>query len=71
MLEVNHLLCIFKVGLQLYGQLKESLHEGTGALDSTAISMASQATRLGKGSSIMVWDKHMPLRSYYGESILE
>ena len=29
-------------------------------LDSTAVSMASQATRLGKGNSVTVQDEHMP-----------
>jgi len=50
----NHLLCVIGVGFQLYGQLKKSSHDGTGVLGSTAISTASQATRLGKGSSITV-----------------
>jgi len=36
----------------LYGQLKKSSHDGTGVLGSFAVSMASQTTRLGKGSSV-------------------
>jgi len=59
-LEANHLLCIIGVGFQLYSQLKKSPHDGTGVLGSTAVSMASQATRLGKGSSIMAQDECMP-----------
>jgi len=39
---------------QLYGQLKKSPHDGIGVLDSSAVSMASQTTRLGKGSSVMI-----------------
>jgi len=52
MLEANHLLRVIGVGFQLYGQLKKSLYDGIGVLDSTAILMASQATRLDKGSSV-------------------
>jgi len=54
MLGANHLLWVIEVGFQLYGQLKKSPHDGTGVLDSTAILTASQATRLGKGSSVTV-----------------
>ena len=60
MLGANHLLWVIGVGFQLYGQLKKSPHDSTGVLGSTAISMASQATRLGKGSSIMARDEHVP-----------
>ena len=38
----------------MYGQLKKSPHDVTGVLGSSAVSMASQATRLGKGSSVMM-----------------
>jgi len=31
-----------------------------GVLGSTAVSTVSQATRLGKGSSVMVQDEHVP-----------
>ena len=41
----------------MYNQLKKSPHDGTGVLDSTAISMVSQAIRLGKGNSIMMQNK--------------
>ena len=61
----------FGVGFQLYSQLKQSLHDGIGVLGSTTVSMASQATRLGKGSSVMAQDEHMPQGSYYDESSLE
>ena len=50
MLGANHSLWVIGVGFQLYDQLKKSPHDGTGVLGSTAVSMASQATRLGKGS---------------------
>jgi len=60
MLGANHLLQVIGVGFQLYGQLKKSLHNGMGVLDSTAVLMASQATRLGKGSSVTAQDKCMP-----------
>jgi len=60
MLGANHLLWVIGVGFQLYSQLKKSLHNGTGVLDSTAVLMASQATRLGKGSSVTAQDKRMP-----------
>ena len=53
MLGANHSLCIIRVGFQLYSQLKKSPHDGTGALGSTAVLTVSQATRLGKGSSVM------------------
>ena len=33
---------------------------GTGVLGSTAVSTVSQATRLGKGSSVMARDEHVP-----------
>jgi len=46
-------------GFQLYGQLKKSSHDGTGVLGSTAVLMASQATRLGKGSSVTARDEHV------------
>ena len=51
---------VIEVGFQLYSQLKKSLHNGMGVLGSTAVLMAIQATRLGKGSSVMVRDEHMP-----------
>jgi len=60
MLRANHLLYVIGVGFQLYSQLKKSPHDGIGVLGSTAVSMASQATRLGKGSSITVRDEHVP-----------
>jgi len=53
MLGVSSLLHIIGVGFQLYGQLKKSPHDGMGVLGSSAVSMASQTTRLGKGSSVM------------------
>ena len=53
MLGANHSLCVIGVGFQLYGQLKKSSHDSMGVLGSTAVLMASQATRLGKGSSVM------------------
>jgi len=59
MLEVNSSLHVIGVGFQLYSQLKKSPHDGTGVLGSSAISMASQATRLGKDSSVTIRDKHM------------
>ena len=31
-----------------------------GVLGRSTVSTASQTTRLGKGSSVTVWDKHMP-----------
>jgi len=60
MLGANHSLRIFGVGFQLYSQLKKSLYDGIEVLGSTAISMVSQTTRLGKGSSVTAWDEHMP-----------
>ena len=51
-LGVNSSLHVIGVSFQLYGQLKKSPHDVTGVLGSSAISMASQATRLGKGSSV-------------------
>jgi len=60
MLGANHSLQVIGVGFQLYGQLKKSPHDGTGVLGSTAVSTVSQATRLGKGSSVTVQDEHMP-----------
>jgi len=52
MLGANHLLPVFGVGFQLYSQLKWSLYNGIGVLDNTVVSMASQTTRLDKGSSV-------------------
>jgi len=60
MLGANHLLRVIGVSFQLYGQLKKSLHDSTGVLGSTAVSMASQATRLGKGSSVTAQDERVP-----------
>jgi len=60
MLGANHSLQVIGVGFQLYSQLKKSPHDGTGVLGSTAVSTVSQATRLGKGSSVTVQDEHMP-----------
>ena len=60
MLGANHLLCVIGVGFQLYGQLKKSPHDGTGVLGSIAVSTVSQATRLGKGSSVMSRDECVP-----------
>ena len=54
MLGANHSLWVIEVGFQLYGQLKKSPHDGMGVLGSTAVSMVSQTTRLGKSSSVMV-----------------
>jgi len=59
-LGANYLLWIIGVSFQLYSQLKKSLHNGMGVLGSTVVSTVSQATRLGKGSSVMVQDKCMP-----------
>ena len=59
MLGANHLLCVIGVDFQLYGQLKKSPHDSIRVLDSTAVLIASQATRLGKGSSVMVQDEHV------------
>jgi len=60
MLGANHLLRVIGVGFQLYGQLKKSPHNGTGVLGSTVVLMVSQATRLGKGSSVTARDEHVP-----------
>ena len=60
MLGANHSLWVIGVGFQLYGQLKKNPHNGMGVLGSTAISTASQATRLGKGSSVTARDECMP-----------
>ena len=60
MLGANHSLWVIGVGFQLYGQLKKSPHDGTEVLGSTAVSTASQATRLGKGSSVTARDEHGP-----------
>jgi len=51
-LGVNSSLYVIEVGFQLYSQLKKSPHNGTEVLGSSAISTASQTTRLGKGSSV-------------------
>jgi len=53
MLGVNHLLHVIEVSFQLYSQLKKSPHDGIGVLGSSAISIVSQTTRLGKGSSVI------------------
>ena len=58
MLGVNSLLHVIGVSFQLYGQLKKSPHDGTGVLGSSAVSTASQTTRLGKGNSVMMQDEH-------------
>jgi len=60
MLGANHLLRVIGVGFQLYGQLNKSPHNGTGVLGSIAVLKASQATRLGKGSSVMARDERVP-----------
>jgi len=60
MLGANHSLHVIRVSFQLYGQLKKSPHNGMGVLGSTIVSIASQATRLGKGSSVMAQDERMP-----------
>jgi len=51
-LGVNSSLRVIGVGFQLYGQLKESSHNGMGVLGSSAVSMVNQTTRLGKDSSV-------------------
>ena len=56
-LGVNSSLRVIGVGFQLYGQLKKSPHDVTGVLGSSAVSTASQTTRLGKGSSVMTQDE--------------
>jgi len=60
MLGANHSLRVIGVGFQLYSQLKKSPHNGMGVLGSTAVSTASQATRLGKGSSVTARDERVP-----------
>jgi len=57
MLGANYLLWVIGVSFQLYGQLKKSPHDGMGVLGSTAVSTASQTTRLGKGSSVTTQDE--------------
>ena len=52
MLGVNSSLHVIGVGFQLYSQLKKSPHDSMGVLGSSVVSMVSQTTRLGKGSSI-------------------
>jgi len=71
MLGVNSSLHVIGVGFQLYGQLKKNPHNSTGALGSSAVSTASQTTRLGKSSSVMTRDEHVSWRSYYSEIYLE
>ena len=58
-LGANHSLQVIGVGFQLYSQLKKSPYNGMGVLGSTAVSTASQATRLGKDSSVTAWDEHV------------
>ena len=58
MLGVNSSLHVIGVGFQLYGQLKKSPHNGIEVLGSSAVSMVSQTTRLGKGSSVTMRDEH-------------
>jgi len=57
MLGVNSSLCDIGVSFQLYSQLKKSPHDSMGVLGSSAVLMASQTTRLGKGSSVTTRDK--------------
>ena len=59
MLGVNSSLHVIGVSFQLYGQLKKSPHDGMEVLGSSAVLMASQTTRLGKGSSVTMQDKHV------------
>ena len=59
-LGANHSLQVIEVSFQLYSQLNKSPHDGTGVLGSTAVSKVSQATRLGKGSSVTVQDERVP-----------
>ena len=59
-LGANHSLQVIGVSFQLYGQLKKSPHDSMGVLGSTAVSTASQATRLGKGSSVTARDERVP-----------
>jgi len=56
-LGVSSSLRVIGVSFQLYGQLKKSPHDVTGVLGSSAVLMASQTTRLGKGSSVTTWDE--------------
>ena len=56
-LGVNRSLYVIRVGFQLYGQLKKNSHDGMEVLGSSAVSMASQTTRLGKGSSVTTRDE--------------
>jgi len=44
---------------QLYGQLKKSLHDSIGVLGSSTVSIASQTTKLGKGSSVTTRDERV------------
>jgi len=60
MLGANHSLRVIEVSFQLYDQLKKSPYDGTRVLGSTAVLMVSQATKLGKGSSVTVQDKRVP-----------
>jgi len=60
MLGANHSLQVIGVSFQLYSQLKKSPHDSMGVPGSTAVSMVSQATRLGKGSSVTAQDEHVP-----------
>jgi len=60
MLGANHSLHVIGVGFQLYSQLKKSPHDSMGVLGSTAVLMASQATRLDKSSSVTAQDERMP-----------
>jgi len=60
MLGANPSLRVIGIGFQLYGQLKKSSHDSTGVLGNTAVLTASQATRLGKGSSVMARDERVP-----------
>jgi len=53
----NSSLHVIGVGFELYGQLKKSPHNSMGVLGSSAVLMASQTTRLGKGSSVTMQDK--------------
>ena len=56
-LGVNSLLRVIGVSFQLYGQLKKNPHNIMGVLGSSAVSMTSQATRLGKDSSVTTRDE--------------
>ena len=42
-----------------------------GVLGSTAVWTASQATKLGKGSSVTAQDEHVPQGSYYDKGSLK